>query len=110
MVLLRTALATMGISFFTERFGVGIERAEDPPEVSIVCPQFAPLFAQGARVGRFHRPKAAVTATLIGWTDRATAGLRHGAKAGHPSGHHHTRIAPLFAFETHAVFGRVRFC
>src|SRR5712692_9489533 len=111
MVLLRAfglaALAAMRVSFLAECFGVGVEGAEHPPQVPIIHAQSLPLFAESARVRRFHWPEAAVTAALIGRADRAAARLRHRAEAGYSFGDHHARRAPPLAFQADAVFRRI---
>ena len=81
----------------------GVEGAVDAHRSSSSLPSSREAGVERGRVGRLHRPVAAVAAAVVGGADRAAAGVRDRPEAGRAVGHHHAHGAPPLALDADAV-------
>jgi hypothetical protein len=94
----------MGLALTAERLSVGIKTAQGPYEVGLGDAQTPVLpGAERRRIRCLLGAEAAVAATVVGWTESTTPGLRHRAKTRRATRHHNAHCTPPPAFETDAV-------
>src|SRR5690348_12056992 len=80
-VRLPSADRLMRLALCAERLAGGVERAERAQHVAVARAELVlPPGRQGCGVGRLLGTEAAVAAPVVGRTERAAAGVRHGAQ------------------------------
>src|SRR5579885_385492 len=83
--------------------GIGIEGPIGAQQILLGHSKLLPARAQRNGIGRLFRPITAITATVVGRADRATARVRNRTKTRNALRNHHANRAAQFTLHTHAV-------
>src|SRR5579862_4440830 len=96
-------LRAMPIALLAEGPRVRVEASVDALQGMLLHAELAEATAQRRGIRCLHGAEASVAAAVIGWTERAAAGMGHRPHAGGAVRHHHADIAPELALDADAV-------
>src|SRR3954447_11907350 len=101
--------ALIALALVAEVRRIGVEEPVAADDVRVIEPQPFQPPAQRGHVRALDRAEAAVAAAVVGGTESAAAGLRHGAEAGGAVRDHHANVAAALALHADRLVGDARF-